>query len=354
MWSAFAAAVVLLAGIAAYVHAAPPVRDAVDALRLVAGAVLLYAGIVAVLVAAYFALAWWWRAPRPPQARIGVRATLRLVWREYCAILLAPWRMIFYRQLVPDDAPPYGERALPVLLVHGVLCNAGVWSRVREHLRAAGIGPVFALSYGPPLASIERFAEQMHDSVEAIRGRTGCAQVIVMAHSMGGLVALAYLRRFGAAHIRRLVTIGTPYAGSHHAGWFPGASLAQLRPGNAWLRALDPRAPQAGPPVVSLWSWHDSMVTPQTSSLLEGACNVALTGVGHNALLAEPAILERVTQEIRVAALPPADDGETKEAQARPGGAGMDAQGRAEGAESGDRSRATATRDTCSAPGTLP
>jgi pimeloyl-ACP methyl ester carboxylesterase len=343
MWSAFVAAIVLAAGIAGYVDAAPPVRDAVDALRLVAGAVLLYAGIVAVFVAAYFALAWWWRAPRPPQARIGARATLRLLWREYRAILLAPWRMIFYRQLVPDDSPPYREHALPVLLVHGVLCNAGVWSRVRDHLRDAGIRPVFALSYGPPLASIERFAGQMHDRIEAIRGRTGCAQVIVVAHSMGGLVALAYLRRFGAARIRRLVTIGTPYGGSHHAGWFPGASLAQLRPGNAWLRALGPRAPQAGPPVVSLWSWHDSMVTPQTSSILEGACNVALTGIGHNALLAEPAILERVTQEIRAAAPPPAGDGETRDAQAG-----------AEGAGSEDRSRATATRDTCSAPGTLP
>jgi triacylglycerol esterase/lipase EstA (alpha/beta hydrolase family) len=323
MWSALVAAVVLVAGIAAYVQSAPPVRGAIDAVRLVAGGVLLYGGIVAVFVAAYFALAWIWRADRPADARIGWRRTVQLVIGEYGAILLAPWRMVFYRQLVPDALPqPATERPLPVLLVHGVLCNAGVWSWMARRLREAGIGPVHALSYGPPLASIYRFAGQMHAEVERICALHGVPQVVVVAHSMGGLVALAYVRRFGTHRVRRLVTIGTPWQGSHHANWFPGMALRQLRPGNAWLRALDPRAPGDGPAVVSVWSWHDSMVTPQTSSILPGATNVALVGIAHNALLASPQVLARVIREYREARTEPA--------------------------------RVTATPDTCSAPGTLP
>jgi triacylglycerol lipase len=51
--------------------------------------------------------------------------------------------------------------------------------------------------------------------------------------------------------------------------------------------------------VISIWSWHDSMVTPQTSSRLSGAIDVPLAGVGHNALLREPAVLERVLLEYR-------------------------------------------------------
>ena len=52
---------------------------------------------------------------------------------------------------------------------------------------------------------------------------------------------------------------------------------------------------------MSIWSWHDSMVTPQTSSRLAAPINVPLAGVGHNALLREPAVLERVIDEYRAA-----------------------------------------------------
>jgi triacylglycerol lipase len=327
MWSALVAAAVLVAGFVAYVRGAPPVHDVASAARLLAGAALIYCVIVAVFVAAYFALAWIWRAERPADARIGGRATLRLVAGEYRAILLAPWRMIFYRQLMTEPRAPgagTGAAALPVLLVHGVLCNAGVWSWMARKLHLAGIAPVYGLSYGPPLASIYRFAAQMHREVERICALQRVPQVMVVAHSMGGLVTLAYLRRYGHGRVRRLVTIGTPWQGSHHARWFPGIALRQLRPGNAWLRELDPHVAADGPPVTSIWSWHDSMVTPQTSSILPGADNVPLIGVGHNALLANARVRDIVIEAYRRASCPTA-------------GAGV-----------------RARRDTCSAPGTLP
>ncbi len=44
------------------------------------------------------------------------------------------------------------------------------------------------------------------------------------------------------------------------------------------------------------------MVAPQTSSDLEGAQNFALSGVGHNALLADPRVMQRVAAEIEAAA----------------------------------------------------
>jgi triacylglycerol esterase/lipase EstA (alpha/beta hydrolase family) len=116
---------------------------------------------------------------------------------------------------------------------------------------------------------------------------------------MGGLVVRDLLRSFGLTKVARVVTLGTPHHGSGFAWIAPGACLAQMRPGNAWLAALPP-AP-ASPPFVSLWSPHDSMVTPQTSCLLEGATNVAFLGVGHNALLRDDDVFARVVAEIGVA-----------------------------------------------------
>jgi hypothetical protein len=79
---------------------------------------------------------------------------------------------------------------------------------------------------------------------------------------------------------------------------FPGRSLAQMRPDSPWLAGLGASALASPPPIVSLWSWHDSMVAPQTSSVLDDAENVALVGIAHNALLSHPEVFERVAAEI--------------------------------------------------------
>ena len=263
----------------------------------------IYLGAVAFFVAWYFILAWVFRSRRPRDVSIGPWGTLKLIWYEYWTLAGAAFRMLLYRVLVPEPAP--APARLPVLLLHGVLCNAGVWARTVRFLRTAGVGPVYALSYGPPLASIELFADQVAARIDEIRAATGAAQMVIVTHSMGGLVALAYVRRHGSAHVRRLVTIAAPYRGSVHARLMFGTSLGQLRPGNAWLGELAPRVPAGGPPVVSIWSWHDSMVAPQTSSRLDGARNIELVGIGHNALLRDRQVMQCVLDEYREAeALP--------------------------------------------------
>ena len=78
--------------------------------------------------------------------------------------------------------------------------------------------------------------------------------------------------------------------------------MQDLRPGSAFLADVDaPGAFAAEVPVVSLWSWHDSMVTPQTSSRLDWAHNIPITGVAHNALLGNRGVWARVADEIRKA-----------------------------------------------------
>jgi pimeloyl-ACP methyl ester carboxylesterase len=41
------------------------------------------------------------------------------------------------------------------------------------------------------------------------------------------------------------------------------------------------------------------MVAPQASAQLEGADNVGLTGIGHNALVEHPAVFARIVDELR-------------------------------------------------------
>lgn len=308
MWTAATLWVSVLAmGTAYALMAAHSIAAGGSVVAWVAGAPLLYAGAVAAMTTVYFALAWVFRSPRPRELQLGLGQTLRLVWWEFWALAGAAPRMMFYRVLVPDPAPAPVD--VPVLLLHGVLCNAGVWRRFASFLGSRGVAGIYSLSYGPPLASIELFADQMAAKIDAIRAATGARSVMVVTHSMGGLVARAYLRRYGADKLARLVTIGAPHHGSVHAWMFPGTSLAQLRPGNPWLAALGREPLDPALRFVSLWSWHDSMVAPQTSSVLAHAENVAFIGIAHNALLADPGVCERVAESIVRAAREPLDAG---------------------------------------------
>jgi len=299
---ALAFGTVVFGGTAAYVGwAVYAVWHGASVWPYAAGALALAIGIPGAFAGFYIVLAWVFRSERPPTARIGAWASLRLFWDETRALGRSGPRQTLYRWLMADPAPAPAQ--MPVLLVHGVLCNAGVWLGLRRHLLTQGIGPVYALTYGPPLASIESFVEQVAAKIDAVLAATGAHQVAVVGHSMGGLVARAYLRRYGASKVRVLITLATPHHGSVHAWLFPGTSLAQIRPGSAWLAEFN-RDEGSPPPtrIVSLWSWHDSMVAPQTSSRLAGAENVEVVGVGHNAMLGDPRTFERVAAELRRAA----------------------------------------------------
>ena len=290
--------VLLAAGIAGYVSwAGHRIAQGDPAWWFVALAPLAYLLPVLLLAPLWFTLSWIWRTPRLPWQELGPLGAARLFFGEVGAIASSWLLMILHRLLIRDPAP--AAASLPILLVHGVLVNDGVWFRLRRDLSRRGIGPVYAINYGPPLADIEHFAAQLAARIDAVCSITGAPKVALVGHSMGGLVSRAYLRRFGADRVASLTTIGTPHHGSMLAWTFVGLCLAQMRPGSRWLAGIN--AGEGEPPsapIVSIWSRHDSMVAPQASAELACAHNVALVGIGHNALLKHRDVLDRVARAV--------------------------------------------------------
>jgi triacylglycerol esterase/lipase EstA (alpha/beta hydrolase family) len=296
--TAIALLLLIIAGAAGYVSWSEYlVAHGDPAWWFIAGAPLAYLLPVLLLASVWFTLSWIWRTPRPPEHRLGPAACARLFLGEVGAVALSWPLMVAHRFLIADPAAAPAQ--LPLLLVHGVAVNDGVWFALRRDLARRGLDPVYTINYGPPLAGIEHFAGQLAARIDAVCAATGAERVTVIAHSMGGLVGRAYLRRFGAARIAQLITIGTPHHGSMLAWTFAGRCLAQMRPGNPWLADIN-RAESEPPPVpiTSIWSRHDSMVAPQASSELGNAENIALVGIAHNALLRDRRVMKLVATEI--------------------------------------------------------
>ncbi|MEO8738509.1 MAG: alpha/beta fold hydrolase [Casimicrobiaceae bacterium] len=288
-------ALLVAGGVAYWSWAAALIANGASWWWFVVGAPIAYLAPVVGLCALWFALAWIWRTPRPPEAQLGVVGSLRLFTNEVLAVAGSWPAMALHRLFMHDPAPIPARR--PVILVHGVLVNDGVWFGFRRRLARIGIGPIYTINLSPPYAGIDHFAQQLGARIEAVCSATGAKRVALVCHSMGGLVARAYVRAAGPARLDRIVTIGTPHHGSALAWIWVGRALTQMRPGNAWLAELNRTTTEPFPvPLTSIWSRHDSMVAPQASSEAVWAENVAVVGVGHNALLGDREVAEVVVR----------------------------------------------------------
>jgi triacylglycerol esterase/lipase EstA (alpha/beta hydrolase family) len=252
-------------------------------------------------VSVTFALAHRFRAEMPAEAHLTRSGAIAVFFGEFLAFtalftLLQP----LARWFAPRSVLSAADAAPPVVLIPGIYCNAAVWWSIKRRLASCGMKNLVAVTLEPPLASIDVLAHQLGDEIERICEETKASQVVLVGHSMGGLIARAYLRAHGAARVARVITLGSPHHGSALARLAIGADGAQLRPGNPWLAALN-AAEQAAPPLpmVSLFTWHDNFIAPQDSPILAHATNIPFVGVGHLTLLFSAAVAQRLYDEIR-------------------------------------------------------
>ncbi|HEX9182108.1 MAG TPA: alpha/beta fold hydrolase [Burkholderiales bacterium] len=296
--------VALLIELGAYGAAAAWLRHAAGVPVLASGlvAAFVFIALRVAVVAVSCALARRWRAAT--SVPLAPAEFLQQVARETRAFLrlfvLAP---VLQAWLAPRDPDRTVQGVAPVLLVHGLYCNAGVWQPQLVHLRQKGVANLFCINLGPPLASIDVFARQLDERVDEVRRACGTSKVIIVAHSLGGLAARAWCARLGgSSRLARLVTIGTPHHGSRLAPLVVGTCAAEMVPGSEWLLQLEAderRAPAL--PLTCILSRHDSMVAPQDSALLAGASVLALDRLGHFDLLLDPVVHRQVASEIAAA-----------------------------------------------------
>ncbi len=172
---------------------------------------------------------------------------------------------------------------VPIVFVHGYFQNRVGFIYLARALKKRALGPMYGFNY-LWLRDVPTLATQLGRFIESVAEETGAEKVDVVCHSMGGLVAAEYLARGGGlARVRRWVTIATPHRGIVYRGPILGRAKGTLRSGHG-LETL----PEV--PLLSVYSTHDNVVHPMTTSQLDGplAENLEVGAVGHLAILFSP------------------------------------------------------------------
>lgn len=229
----------------------------------------------------------WWRA-------IGGEflAALRIFWFQL------PWPKAKIEVWCPDSPQPMQTWQLPVLLVHGYICNERVWDKMAQALHVAG-HPVLAITLEPLFTSIDNYAPQIQQAVQQLKQTTGAKQVALVGHSMGGLAIRAWMRSHGSADAAKIITLGTPHQGTQMTSWSPTTNATQMVWRSPWLQALQASETHATRPLMHIaLTRHDNVVFPQREQVLAGANVTEFEGMGHMELCLDARVIRYVLEKL--------------------------------------------------------
>lgn len=239
----------------------------------------------------------WWRAFWGEYRAAVLVFLLRQPWSDHNPGVMPP---------LADSTSTSNARALPVLLLHGYICNHRVWDALTHDLRQAG-HPVLAMDLEPLFTSIDNYAGSIETAVSDLLSATHAAQIAVVCHSMGGLAARAWMREYGTRRVAKVITLGTPHQGTQIAKAAMTPNGAQMEWHSPWLKALQASETDATRHLIHIaWTSLDNIVYPQHEQVLQGAQVTEFRGLGHLEMCLNKAVSLWVLQQLALATDPEA------------------------------------------------
>lgn len=215
-------------------------------------------------------------------------AAVEIGWMARLYLIDQPWRPAPMQMVAADPRAP-------LLLVHGFFCNGAVWRPFARHLRERSFASV---SLQPSYRNFQAQLDDLHLAVEAWCARSGRSRVLLVGHSMGGLLARAYAGR----HPERcagVVCVAAPHHGTLLGDLIHGVEAGPPSPRCRWLREFNARSGERiGVPALNLWTADDNIVVPAASARLAAAPERAVHGFGHMAVIAAPGACAALLQAI--------------------------------------------------------
>ena len=113
----------------------------------------------------------------------------------------------------------------PIVIVHGYLASKALMVPLQRRLEREGFDAHLVDLTVLALADVRKLSKQLAGNVDRIRAETGAERVSLLGVSLGGFVALHYVKRLGGdRYVKRIVAVGAPF----HGTWFAALGVPLL------------------------------------------------------------------------------------------------------------------------------
>jgi triacylglycerol esterase/lipase EstA (alpha/beta hydrolase family) len=134
---------------------------------------------------------------------------------------------VFAKSNWDPKEPISDKKRLPILFIHGLKHNQSGWYAGYEFLQWYDksnhvCGSLYYISYDCVISNswdkaIDDYVEKIAEKIVQIRRDTGHNNVILIGHSLGGIIASRYAETHNV--VKHVITIGSPFKGSHVASF---------------------------------------------------------------------------------------------------------------------------------------
>lgn len=229
------------------------------------------------------------------------------IFCNFIRFFLLPFANINYK-----NASFKSQKSIPILLVHGFLQNQTDWLWFRRQLLKRKMGPVYSLNLQTHFDSIATLASVLQTKIAEIKTETGCDQIVLIGHSMGGLIC-GYYNEFLAQdnEVLMSVSLGSPFQGTRLAALGQGNSK-EMMPGSPFLQNLSECIRSSSKKYFYIASKIDNLIVPWQSAVpnftLENSSStdsinalntLILEDYGHLRFLISTKVIDQIVQWVQ-------------------------------------------------------
>lgn len=197
---------------------------------------------------------------------------------------------------------PYREsrsgRGQPILLVHGYLNFGSVWTVQKKRLEALGFGPIYIINLGYPFRPIRSYAEKLKTKVDSIAKETGRKDLILIGHSMGGLVSALYATQMAPSNtVTDIITMGSPFIGTPVARIGLGTNAREMEPHSPFIETLrESISSNSQIRFYHIATKTDQLVIPGGSAIIPHHKHFIFDDIGHASLLYSQRVTDKLNE----------------------------------------------------------
>lgn len=260
-------------------------------------------GVVLYVLGTYLVYAYDHRLVGDSQDRPNLSVPRRM--RAIICEILATWGCVWLYLLgfFPQRIRSRRVHSIPILLIHGFNHNRSAWFPLKSRLKRAGFDAVYTLNLPRGNQSIFEYAATVLKYARQIEHALGIREIILIGHSMGGLIACACAQQLKAAgKITHVMTIGAPLHGTRMAVLANARAAHDMRQESPFTTELIKGISfHHFTKFYHIGSWFDNIVLPSESALLgkNPGHERMFDDLGHLTLLYSRQVASQIIQWLR-------------------------------------------------------